>query len=102
VALAVQPRTIASQEVLSKPGFEALPLPEQEFYELRIEESNDIWRPGFVVKQFHVQWSEIDGQVMWEGVGVERWPMLETAKERCEEWRKSLAAKGFTQSDLDF
>jgi hypothetical protein len=32
----------------------------------------------------------------------ERWPTLKRAKEKCEEWRKTLAAKWFTQSDLDF
>jgi hypothetical protein len=90
------------QEILSKPECESLPLAEQEFYELCIEESDDIWRPGFIVKQTRAQWSEIDRQVMWEEPEWERWPTLNKAKERCEEWRKALAAKGFTQSDLDF
>ena len=101
VALANQQRKLGLQEVLSKPGAETLPLAEQEFYELCIEESDDIWRPGFVAKQTHAQWSEIDGQVMWEEPKWERWPTLKKAKERCEEWRKALATKGFTQSDLD-
>jgi hypothetical protein len=102
VALANQQRKLVFQEVVSKPGAETLPLAEQEFYELCIEESDDIWRPGFVVKQTHAQWSEIDQQEMWEEPEWERWPTLKKAKERCEEWRKALAAKGFTQSDLDF
>ena len=41
-------------------------------------------------------------QVMWEEPEWERWPTLKKAEERCEEWRKALAAKGFTQSDMDF
>jgi hypothetical protein len=101
VSLANQQRKLVLQEVLSKPECESLPLAEQEFYELCIEESDDIWRPGFVVKQARAQWSEIDGQVMWEEPKWERWPTLEKAEERCEEWRKALATKGFTQSDLD-
>ena len=101
VALANQQRKLAFQEVLSKPGAENLPLVEQEFYELCIEESDDIWRPGFIVKKTHAQWSEIDGQVMWEEPEWERWPTTKKAKEKCEEWRKALAAKGFTQSDMD-
>jgi hypothetical protein len=102
VALANERRNFVLQEVLSKPGAETLPLAEQEFYELSIEESDDIWRPRFIVKQTHAQWSEIDGQVMWEEPEWERWPTLKKAKEKCEEWRKALAAKGFTRSDLDF
>jgi hypothetical protein len=102
VALANQQRKFVLQEVLTKPGAENAPLAEQEFYELCIEESDDIWRPGFVVKQTHAQWSEIDGQVMWEEPEWERWPTLKKAKEKCEERRKALAAKGFTQSDMDY
>ena len=102
VALANERRKFVLQEVLSKPGAETQPLAEQEFYELSIEESDDIWRPGFIVKQTHAQWSEIDGQVMWEEPKWERWPTLKKAKEKCEEWRKALATKRFTQSDMDF
>ena len=102
VSLANQQRKLVLQEVLSKPGAETLPLAEQEFYELCIEESDDVFRPGFIVKQTHAQWSEIDRQVMWEEPEWESWPTLQKAKDRCEEWRKALAAKGFTQSDLDF
>jgi hypothetical protein len=101
VASANQQRKLVLQEVLSKPECESLPLAEQEFYELCIEESDDAFRPGFIVKQTHAQWSEIDRHVMWEGLEWERWPTLRNAKERCEEWRKALAAKGFTQSDVD-
>jgi hypothetical protein len=96
VALPNQQRKLVLQEVLSKPGAETLPLAEQEFYELCIEESDDAFRPGFIVKQSRAQWSEIGGQVMWEEPEWERWPTLKKAKERCDEWRKALAAKGFT------
>jgi hypothetical protein len=102
VAVANQQRKLVLQEVLSKPGAETLPLAEQEFYELCIEESDDAFRPGFVVKQTRAQWSEIDRQVMWEGPEWERCPTLKKAKEKCEEWRKALAAKGLTQSDMDY
>jgi len=102
VALANQQRKFVLQEVLSKPGADNSPLAEQEFFELCIEESNDAFRPGFVVKLTRALWSEIDRQVMWESPEWERWPTLKKAKESCDEWRKALAAKGFTQSDLDF
>ena len=102
VSFANQQRKLVLQEVLSKPGAENLPLAEQEFFELCIEESDDVFRPGFVVKKTRAQWIEIDRQVMWEEPEWERWPTLQKAKERCEEWRKALAAKGFNQSDLEF
>ena len=101
-SLANQQRNLVFQEVLSKPCAEAPLLAEQEFFELCVEESDDIWRPGYIVKQTHAQWSEIDRQVMWEEPEWERWPTLTKAKERCEEWRQNLAARGFTQSDMDF
>lgn len=102
VVLANQRRKLVLQEVLSKPGAQSALLAEQEFYELCIEESDDVRRPGFIVKQTLAQWSEIDGQYMWEEPEWERWPTLKRAKERCGEWRKALVAKGFTQSDMDF
>ena len=102
VRQANQQRELVLQEVLSKADAESGPLVEQEFYELCIEESDDPFRPGFIVKQTLAQWSEIDGQVMWEEPEWERWPTLKKAEERSEEWKKALAAKGFTQSDLDF
>ena len=98
----IRQRKLVFQEVLSKPGTDKAPLAQQEFYELCIEESDDVFRPGFVVKQTRAKGSEIDGQVMWEGSEWERWPTLNKAKERCEEWRTALAAKGFSQSDMDF
>ena len=102
VSLANQGRRLVLQEVLSKPGYEKLPLSEQESYELCIEESDDVYRPGFIVKQTRIQWSEIDSQFMWENPEWERWPTPKKAKDRYEEWRKALAAKGFTVSDMDF
>jgi hypothetical protein len=90
------------QEVLAKPCTDNAPLAEQEFFELCIEESDDVFKPGFVVKQTHAEWSQIDGQIMWEEPVWERWPTLKKAKEVCVEWRKVLAEKGFTLSDMDF
>ena len=100
-AQAIQRRNLVLQEVLSKVGAETLPFAEQEFYELCIEESDDVFRPGFVVKQTRAQWSEIDRQVMWESPEWERWPTLNKAKEKCAEWRKALAKRGFALSDME-
>jgi hypothetical protein len=101
-ALASQQRKLVWQEVLSKPDAEGAPLSEQEFYELCIEESDDGFRPGFIVKQTRAKWSEIVGQVMWEEPNWELWPTLKKAEKVCEEWRQALATKGFSQSDMDY
>jgi hypothetical protein len=89
------------QEVLSKPGYENLPLLEQELYELRPDDSSDSWRPGFIVTEVYERWSEKDRQFMSVESESERWPTLEKAKERYEARREALRAKGFTQSDME-
>ena len=52
-------------EVLSKTADSEAPLQGQEFYELSLlDEANDLGT-RYCVRQAHVEWSEIDGQVMW-------------------------------------
>jgi hypothetical protein len=89
------------QEVLSKPGYESLALSEQELYELRLDDFSESWRPGFVVTESYMRWSEIDRQFMSIESETERLPTLEEAKGRYEARREALTKKGFTQSDLD-
>jgi hypothetical protein len=89
------------QELFSKIDDPKAPLREQEFYELRLDDSNDIWRPGFIVKQAHAQWSEIDRQIMWDDFQSEQLLTLEEAEERYESRKIALAQKGFVYSDMD-
>jgi len=89
------------QEVLSKPGYEKLPRAEQEFYELRIEDSGDMRRPGFLVKQPRALWNERDNEFTWEIPEMERWLTLQEARTCYEARRETLRAKGFTESDMD-
>lgn len=93
--------SIVHQEVLSRSRDEGKPLALQEFYELRIEESDDIWRPGFVVKQIRAAWDEVANDVMWAESESERWPTLSKALERCEARRDALRAQGFDCSDME-
>lgn len=95
-------RKLIMQEVLSKPGYEERPRSEWEFYELCIEESEDIWRPGFILKQTRAQWIEIDRQVMWEDPEWERWLTLKKAKDRYDGRLRALRAMGFTRSDMAY
>ena len=89
------------QEVLSKTIDPKAPLKGQEFYELRIDDSDDVWRPGFVVVQAHAQWSEIDQQIMWDDPESERCFTYAHAEERYETRRRALAEKGSIYSDMD-
>lgn len=90
------------QEVLAKPGYETLSLAEQEFYELRLDDLDDLGRRRFFVKQAHIQWSEIDQQMMWDIPPAESFPTLAQAEARYESRRKALVKMGFSQSDMDF
>ena len=88
-------------EVLSKPGYEKLPRQEQDFYELRTDYSDDFWRPGFVVKQTCIRWSQSDQRFVWEESDWERSPTVKWAQERYEARLHMLRAKGFTESDVE-
>lgn len=89
------------REILSKPAYESLALSEQELYELRLDDFSESWRPGYIVTESYMRWSEIDRQFMSVESETERLPTIEQAKERYEARREALAKKGFTQSDID-
>lgn len=89
------------QEILSKPGYEKLQRSEQEFYELRVDDSDDTRRPGFIVKQARASRNERDTEFIWGDYEWERLPTLKEARERYEARREALRAKGFTCSDID-
>ena len=89
------------QELLSKSENSEIPLRDQEFFELSLlDEANDLGT-RYCVRQAHAQWSEIDGQVMWDQEEVEYFWIHTAAKQRYEERRLALADKGFIHSDMD-
>jgi hypothetical protein len=90
------------QEVLSKTADSEAPIQGQEFYELSmLDEANDLGTQ-YCVRQAHAEWSEIDGQVMWDQEEINHFWILSEAKKRYEERRLVLAEKGFIYSDMDF
>ena len=91
----------AVQEVLSRTVDPNAPLKGQEFYEIRIDDSNHILHSAFIVSQKHAAWSEIDQQVMWDDIESERCVTYEHAQERYTARRLALAEKGFIYSDMD-
>jgi len=90
------------QEVFSTTDGPGIPMRDQEFYELQLSDSDDTERPGHVVMQSRATWSEPDGHMMWDEIEVERFSVLEVAKERYAVRRAKLANKGFVLSDMDF
>lgn len=90
------------QEVFSRTDDSGIPLGDQEFYELRLSDSDDIWRPGYIVMQSRATWSELDGQMMRDEIEIERLPTLERAEGRYAARRLVLTERGFGISDMDF
>jgi hypothetical protein len=89
------------QEVLSKTVDPEAPLRGQEFYELSLRDEAYDLGTRYCVRQAHAEWSEIDGQVMWNQEEVEHFWILDEAKRRYAERRLALAEKGFIYSDMD-
>ena len=88
------------QELFSKIGEHGVSLHDQEFYELRLYDSDDTWCPGHMIMQSRATWSEFDGQFMWDEIETERFPTLDKAHERYAARRLTLAEKGFVVSDF--
>src|SRR6266567_5833335 len=74
----------AMQELLSKTNGLNVPLRGLELYELRLDDSEDIWNPGYIVREAHAMWHEECGDVVWDEVETERHATLEEAKARYE------------------
>lgn len=89
------------QEVLSKTCDANALLPGQEFYELRLSDEKYEIGIRYAVRQAHAEWSEIDGQVMWDADEVEHFWILAEAEKRYAERRAALVENGFIYSDID-
>lgn len=89
------------QEVLSRTAEPEAPLQGQEFYELSLLEEANQLGTRYCVRQAHAEWSEIDGQVMWDKEEVDHFWILNEAKQRYEERRIILHEQGFIYSDMD-
>jgi hypothetical protein len=89
------------QEVLSNAGESNAPLAAQEFYELCLEDSDDIWKGRHIVRQAHARWDQMACRIVWENIETEYARTLEEAKQRYEARRASLVKQGFRYSDMD-
>lgn len=60
------------QELLSKTADPKTPPCEREFYELRLDDSDDIGQTGLIVSQTRAQWREIARAIMRDDFEIER------------------------------
>jgi hypothetical protein len=89
------------QELLLKTDDADIPLREQEFFELSLLDEAHQLGTRYCLRQWHAEWSEIDGQIMWDDEQVEHFWILAEAKRRYAERRLALTKKGFIYSDMD-
>lgn len=101
------------QEVLAKTADANVPLHEQVYYELRLDDLGfpfcpqfidilgTVVRHRFLVFQAHAAWSDIDREIMWDGYEHDECSTLEEAKLRYELRRAAVVLKGFIYSDMD-
>jgi hypothetical protein len=102
------------QEVLSKTTDRNVPLREQEYFELRLDDLGFPFRPQFIdslgivashrfiVREAHAAWSEIDRDIMWDGYEHDECSTVEKAELRYEERKATMVEKGFIYSDMEF
>jgi hypothetical protein len=89
------------QEVLSNTVAPGAPQREQEYFELSLLDTTNELGTRYCVRQAHAQWSDIDGQVMWDQEEADHFWILAEAKRRYAERRLALAGRGFIYSDID-
>ena len=89
------------QEVLAKTDDPKAPLRGQEFYELFLYDSKVSGMPVFCVREAHAEWSEMDGQIMWDKEQVHTFVSHQEAKEHYAVRKLALAEQGFIYSDME-
>ena len=89
------------QEILSKTVDPKAPLRGQEFYELRLYDSDCAGEPVFCVQEARAKWDEDSGQPARDQVFNAQFLTLKEATECYGERRSALAEKGFIYSDMD-
>jgi len=90
------------QEILSKTDDPKISLRDQEFYELRLYDSESDGEPVYCVRQARAQWNDEAGEPIWDEEQVQAFATHQKAKERYEARRLALADLGFIDSDMDF
>jgi hypothetical protein len=72
------------QEVLSKTDDPKAPLRDQEFYELRLYDSDSAGEPVYCVREARAQWNDSIKGVEWDEPEIGAFGTLQEAKERTQ------------------
>ena len=75
---------------------------QQEIYELRIDQWDEIRGRGYFVRTSLASWSEIDRRVMWTEESVVSRRSYKEARQFYEHKRAEIVSRGFTFSDLEW
>jgi hypothetical protein len=89
------------QELLSRSQDTKGLLRDQEFYELRLFDSESAGGLVYCVREAHAQWDDKDGDIMWEEQPVKVFATLQEAKTWYSERRLILAQQGLIHSVMD-
>ena len=90
------------QEVLSRTTDPNAPAADCEFYELRLDDSDNVWMGRHVIRETHALWDASTSQIAWAEPEIEYVPNIDLADERYEARRAALVKRGFLYSDMDW
>jgi len=82
-------------QLLSRTNTSEVPLKDQEFVQVALEDSQRNFNEPIAVCQTHYGWGKGEGQIMFVEYCVERFSAPEDAVRRYGEVKSALAARGF-------
>jgi hypothetical protein len=88
-------------ELLWKLNVPKLPLAEQEYYEIALEDPPNVWGDAYIVRQTHFQWDEEQTRMVPTDRLIDRAETRGEAEARYVLHRRILVDQGFACSDMD-
>jgi hypothetical protein len=92
---------LVMQEVLSKTDDPKVALRDQEFYELRLYDSDVAGDPVYCVGEVRARWDDEAGHIVWDEEQVQAFMTHQEAKQQYAARRVALVQKGYIYSDMD-
>ena len=88
-------------EVLWRTNVDSLPVHEQDFYELALEDPSEDAGAGYIVRRTHFGWDEVNSRMAADENVIEHCRRLAEAEARYAFHRNRLQASGYIYSDMD-
>jgi len=92
---------LVMQEVLSKTDDPKVALRDQEFYELRLYDSDVAGEPVYCLREARARWDDEAGHIVWDEEQVQAFMTHQEAKQQYAARRVALVQKGYIYSDMD-